>query len=149
MTNPLVRQLSQLNVNTNTFFLHAGGSKTGSTAIQNFCESNTDRLQQYGVSYENRLGITSDYMMGSGNGFALYQAVMARQSDDVATLLKGHMGSTARCVCSSEYFADLSKEDCVHWIPTVTESSSLQILIAQKSPSKNTPIKLLEILLQP
>lgn len=96
------------NVKQRTLLVHAGGSKTGSTAIQNFCELHADRLLGAGVYYGRRLGIGSKYQMGSGNGFPLYQALASGQLNDVMELTQSHSAQGRLCLCSSEYFAHAS-----------------------------------------
>lgn len=92
-----------------TLFVHAGGSKTGSSALQNFFEVHASRLARYGVAYENRLNIESDYDVNSGNGMLLYEALFsaATTDDEIDSLLLSYFGQCESAICSSEYFAEL------------------------------------------
>ncbi|MCX7107423.1 MAG: hypothetical protein NTV66_07575 [Methylococcales bacterium] len=89
-----------------TLFVHAGGSKTGSSALQNFCENNASRLEAVGLAYEHRINIKSDYEINSGNGKILYKALSLATTTDneIDSLVLSYFGSCNRAICSCEFF---------------------------------------------
>jgi len=89
-----------------TLFIHAGGSKTGSSALQNFFELNFSRLESHGFSYEHKLNIKSEYQITSGNGEDLYNALKVENTTDVTidNLALSYFGRSNNAICSSEYF---------------------------------------------
>jgi len=93
-----------------TLYIHAGGVKTGSSAIQNFLELNADRLAEYGVAYENRVIIKSPFEITSGNGGILYEALISEETSDdtIDSILTSYLGGCRRAICSSEHFTHLS-----------------------------------------
>jgi hypothetical protein len=92
-----------------TLYLHAGGSKTGSSAIQNFLEANYSRLRDLGFSYENRVNINDAYSINSGNGLLLYSELskVTITDDEIDSLLLSYFGQCNLAICSCEYFAEL------------------------------------------
>ena len=108
-----------------TFFIHAGGSKTGSSALQNFFEINYSRLESVGFAYENRLNIQSEYAINSGNGMLLYKALSSTDSKDtIDSLVLSYFGKFQNAICSSEYFAELAESD---WRKLVKSSERLGV----------------------
>lgn len=55
--------------------MHAGGFKTGSTAIQNWCELTSEELARHGWAYPRPLGVTDPKTRGFGNGLELFFAL--------------------------------------------------------------------------
>lgn len=93
-----------------TLWIHAGGSKTGTSALQNFFELNVDKLNHYGYSYENRLNIHSDYQITSGNGWQLYEVLLSKSAteEDIDNILMSYIGAYSNAICSSEGLAELN-----------------------------------------
>lgn len=58
-------------------YLHAGGSKTGSSAIQAFLKKHASSLERHGFAYKNTLGVQSGVEITSGNGQLLYNCLNA------------------------------------------------------------------------
>jgi hypothetical protein len=96
-----------------TLFVHAGGPKTGSSALQNFFEINASRLQHAGFSYENRLNIKYNYEINSGNGILLYDALSSATTTDneVDSILLSYFGRCTNAICSSEFFAEFGAHE--------------------------------------
>ena len=117
-----------VNGNKRLLLVHAGGSKTGSTAIQNFCEMHAERLLEAGIFFGRRLGIGSKYQMGSGNGYPLYQALAGGHSRDVLELTQSHAAHGRLGLCSSEYFAH-STVDEWHRLEESCNQSGLQLKV--------------------
>lgn len=94
-----------------TLYLHIGGGKTGSSAIQNYLELNADELGKYGIAYYNKINISSPYEITSGNGIPLASALLSGNgSSDIETLIKSYIGHQEKGICSSEMFSELKKE---------------------------------------
>ena len=92
-------------------YLHLGGCKTGSSAIQNYCERNYNHLGRRGISYNKRVGITHPQQITSGNGMNLYLALLHEESDRaIEHLLIEYMGKHERAICSSEALMYLSAQ---------------------------------------
>ena len=87
-------------------FVHAGGSKTGSTALQNFFEHNFSLLESFGFAYENRLNIKSDLEVTSGNGRLLRDKLIFGDTPDneIDRLVLTYFGRCNNAICSSEFF---------------------------------------------
>jgi hypothetical protein len=90
-------------------FVHAGGTKTGTSALQNFLEIEKDEFRQFGLSYENAHGIRSMHEITSGNGHRIY--VMLRDAEstdaDLGRMLQSYFNGTSRAICSCEGFGEL------------------------------------------
>ncbi|MGZ8933266.1 MAG: hypothetical protein ACXW04_00055 [Methylobacter sp.] len=97
-----------------TLFIHAGGAKTGSSALQNFFEINATRLESLGFAYENRLHIEHDYEIGSANGMLLYETLsFANPTDnEIDSLVSSYFGQCDNAICTSEYYAEFHRH---HW----------------------------------
>lgn len=95
-----------------TLWIHAGGSKTGSSALQNFFENNIDKLNNYGYSYKNRLNIHSDHEITSGNGWLLYEILLSNiaMEVDIDNILISYIGEHDNAICSSEGLAELNTQ---------------------------------------
>ena len=109
-----------------TLIIHAGGAKTGSSALQNYLELNADQLEQQGFSYNNLCGILSEYQITSGNGAALYEALLSNQSvnDSLTELIESYFGEQSKAICSSEH---LSMLDSSQWMILVEACSQLEV----------------------
>jgi hypothetical protein len=92
-----------------TLFIHAGGSKTGTSALQNFFEINATLLESFGFAYENRLHIEHEYEIGSGNGLLLYKRLssMTITDNEIDKLVSSYFGQCNNAICTSESFAEL------------------------------------------
>ena len=101
-------------MNNRTLILHAGGSKTGSSAIQNFLELSSDSLRAHGFNYLNLVSIKSEYQIQSGNGAPLYAALIASDSSEgeIDRILLSFVGNCEQAICSSEFFSDM---DAAGW----------------------------------
>lgn len=100
-----------------TLFLHAGGSKSGSSAIQVFLALNAQRLRSLGFSYrDGHTAITDEHAVTSGNGEALFTVLAdrrlasARRTRIRQALLAHFSDEHTNAVCSSEHFSLLAYE---------------------------------------
>jgi len=84
--------------------VHAGGSKTGTTSLQNFFDLHVDRLNEAGIAYYNRVGVRSPYSPTSGNGWPLLELMNAADPDEAAfdALLDAYLGAGATGLLSTE-----------------------------------------------
>lgn len=90
-------------------WIHAGGPKTGSSAIQSFLEFNDQALAKSEFAYRNKAGIRDEREICSGNGSHLYAAVTSKQSiESLAKLMLGYFGPYKKAICSAEHFVQLS-----------------------------------------
>jgi hypothetical protein len=95
-----------------TFFVHAGGAKTGSSAIQNFLELNHPVLAESGVAYLNRVNINSEDEITSGNGLYLFDLLIRRSADHlIDSAVLSYFGEHDSAICSSEFFSHLSADN--------------------------------------
>jgi hypothetical protein len=92
-----------------TLFIHAGGAKTGSSALQNFFHINASQLESLGFAYENRLHIEHQHEIGSGNGMLLHETIASPTSgdDEIDRMMSSYFGQCDSAICSSESFAEL------------------------------------------
>jgi len=94
-------------------WIHAGGSKTGSSALQNFFELNTLYLNTNGFSYTNKVNIQSDMDITSGNGMLLFQSLMLKSisKEELTKIVFSYFQlSLPTAICSSEYLQYLNDE---------------------------------------
>jgi hypothetical protein len=93
-----------------TLFVHAGGSKTGSSALQNFFHFNASQLKNFGFAYENRFPIEHEHEIANSNGRLLYNLISSSTfaDDDIDTLLLSYFGRCDNAICSSEFLAELN-----------------------------------------
>ena len=98
-------------MNEKTLFMHAGGSKTGSSAIQDFLELNTTKLENLGYAYQNRANIEHNHI-SSANGEILFKTLFSLISTDneVDRLLLSFFGEQNNAICSSELFQHLTDQ---------------------------------------
>jgi len=107
-------------------FIHAGGSKTGSSAIQNFCEFNSNNLATLGYAYENTVGLENEHDINCGNGMLLYEALLNGNSAELNEILPSYFGPFDKAICSSEFFADLHEQG---WKLLIEAAGKLKIKI--------------------
>jgi hypothetical protein len=101
-----------------TLFIHAGGPKTGSSAIQVFLEANTQALRALGFSYTTYgAAAIGEYEVTAGNGLGLFgeltsnRADAAVQNSIVREMLLNHFyDENRKAICSSENFSLLSPD---------------------------------------
>ncbi len=105
-------------------FIHAGGGKTGSSALQNYFELNFDWLKTRGFSYENRIGILSKYQITSGNGLVLSQSILSNTTNLLPNLIESYFSGESKAICSSENFSNFSVN---HWVKLKDVCSTLNI----------------------
>lgn len=113
-----------------TLFIHAGGTKTGSSAIQNFLEIHAPRLDPYGFSYANRLNIDSKYEIHSGNGVSLFMLLTSTNftANELDNLVLSYFENRNNAICSSEIFEDF---DAPTWKILIesTERLAIKLLV--------------------
>lgn len=99
-----------------TFYLHAGGPKAGSSALQVFLSLNAERLLDSGFAYKAfGVPVTDEQVVTAGNGVDLHSVLSsAHQSDAVwrANIRQAFMNHFTEgrpyAICSSEDFSLLS-----------------------------------------
>lgn len=98
--------------NSKVLFLHAGGTKTGTSALQNFLEMERNQLLRFGLSYENSCGIKSVQEITSGNGDPLYAVLANPEStdDDLARMILSYFNGRRRAICSCEGLEELNEK---------------------------------------
>lgn len=90
-------------------FIHAGGGKTGSSALQSALGEAASQLTEHGVIYANAPATQSRYGITSGNGVALYDLIASpRWNVEGADLLESYLGSQEIGICSSEFLGSMS-----------------------------------------
>lgn len=96
-----------------TLFLHAGGPKTGSSALQSFLEFNSEKLGVHGVGYLNKAGMLFEHQISSGNGEMLREAICDEGNDgaSIAAIIRCYFGEYSSAICSSELFSEFSPEN--------------------------------------
>jgi len=106
--------------------VHAGGTKTGTSALQNVLEMEREKLRQFGLSYENRCGIKTVHEITSGNGSRLLELLGDREStdEDLGRLILSYFNGTRRAICSCEGFEDLDQKS---WARLVRVASDLGV----------------------
>ncbi len=92
---------------------HIGGTKTGSSALQNFFETNHQYFEQSDFSYENRVNINSNYKITSGNGCILFDKLRTNKTtdDQFDHLIQSYFGKSINCICSSELLSLLNADE--------------------------------------
>jgi hypothetical protein len=99
-------------------YVHAGGTKTGPSALQNVLEMERDKLRQFELSYENRCGIKTVHEITSGNGSRLLELLRDRKStdDDLGRLILSYFNGTRRAICSCEGLEDLDQKTWTRFV---------------------------------
>ena len=87
-------------------WLHAGGEKAGSSALQNSVGQLAAQLGEHGVAYANNVAINSPLEFTNGNGKALFDGLTAPAIDRQAlqSLLLSYFSVHRQAICSSECF---------------------------------------------
>jgi hypothetical protein len=108
-------------------FIHAGGGKAGSSALQSALQIASSELAGLGINYANGPEMRSPYDVTSGNGFAFYEAMAAgRWLEEGASLLEAYMGGNPIGICSSEFLGSLSEGN---WLRIVGTANAIGINI--------------------
>lgn len=94
---------------TRTLYLHAGGPKAGSSALQAFLAKNAEDLAKQGVSYRLGRAVDRDDEITSGNAERFYGLFHAGKATDAACAeaIEGYFDGTNTAICSSEMLASL------------------------------------------
>lgn len=104
-----------------TLYLHAGGSKTGTSAIQVFLEINSLNLETAGFAYKNLTGIKSEYEISIGNGLLLYNAlVSAKTHVQLCELIMSYFSNENNAIISSEFFQHLTIQQLKRLVKTTS-----------------------------
>jgi hypothetical protein len=91
-----------------TLWIHAGGTKAGSSALQNFFERHYSQLKGFDFAYENRVRTTGDFEINSGNGVWLCDGLSSgRKDSQIDEIVRHYFGGCNNAICSSEYFTML------------------------------------------
>jgi hypothetical protein len=132
-----------------TLFIHAGGPKTGSSALQNVLERNSVQLKTLGFEYNHKVGIESEYDITSGNGLPLFEmlngskisnpwdcgnsdkikinsSVSNVSENELDSLVLSYFGELNNAICSSEFFSELQVDA---WILLVKAAERHKITI--------------------
>lgn len=90
------------------FFIHAGGGKTGSSALQSALAEATPDLAQIGISYAHAPQTCSAYTITSGNGLPLFNLLQSNDwSMEGERLLESYLEDRAVGICSGEHLGIL------------------------------------------
>lgn len=119
-----------------TLFLHAGGSKSGSSAIQVFLSLNVERLRALGFRYrENQTPVTNEYQVTSGNGEDLFEELASTRSIGSTRrarirerLLSHFDDENSKAICSNEQFSLLTYENWSELLQTANEEQ-IEVII--------------------
>jgi hypothetical protein len=92
-----------------TLYLHAGGPKAGSSALQAFLAHSAEDLAKQGVSYRVVQTVERDDQITSGNAERFYGLFHAGRATDAACAetIEGYFDGTNTAICSSEMLASL------------------------------------------
>ena len=87
---------------TRTLYLHAGGPKAGSSALQAFLAINAEDLAEQGVSYRLGRVVDRDDEITSGNAERFYGLFHAGKATDevCAETIEGYFDGTNTAICS-------------------------------------------------
>lgn len=102
---------AKLNINTKTLYLHAGGAKTGSSALQNFFELNKAELNKYGIDYKNSPPLRFEHEHIFGNGMYLFDKLNDEHLNNLEldNVLESHFDQSSKAICSNEYFQSFNE----------------------------------------
>lgn len=112
-----------------TLWIHAGGAKTGTSAIQNFLALNQSGLNSLGFSYRNQDEINSAYDITAGNGFLLFKYLSSSVASDdgLDDLILSYFDErTLNAICSSEMLQDINESG---WKKIIASCLRLKIKI--------------------
>jgi hypothetical protein len=111
-----------LNSSDRLLFIHAGGGKTGSSALQSALAEATPRLAEIGIAYAHAPQTDSAYTITSGNGLPLFHLVQGSDwLTDGERLLESYLDGQPVGICSSEYFGNLSEDDWRKLLATASQ----------------------------
>ena len=87
-----------------TLYLHAGGNKTGSSALQVFFQQYACALEQHGFAYKNNSEVRHEYQITSGNGYALFELLVSTADNYcINDAIMSYFGTCNCAIISSEY----------------------------------------------
>ncbi len=105
-------------------FIHAGLSKTGSSAIQHFLESNKIFLQDIGLKYySDNINLNE---INSGNAEKLYYSIIQSNYNEVKNFLLKHSSLDIPSILSSETLGYLTSDQW-NFLKKVCEECSIKI----------------------
>jgi hypothetical protein len=107
-------------------YIHAGGGKAGSSAIQAALAAEGVALNQIGIGYLEAPPQSSAFAITSGNGFKLYQALVSENDTPIEVLLDGLMGDFEVAICSSEFLGALSPVQW-GWLRACASSKNIEL----------------------
>jgi hypothetical protein len=108
-----------------TLYLHAGGSKTGSSALQVFFQQYADALRKHGLAYKNNLEVRHEYQITSGNGYALFELLISTPDNYCMNeIIMSYFGGCNSAIISSEYMQHINSN---HIHKLLSATSALQI----------------------
>lgn len=92
-----------------TLWIHAGGGKAGSSALQSIFEKHHLQLRSLDIAYENRARTKGDFEISSGNGFRLYDGLSPpiKRESQIDDMVLRHFGEYNNALCSCEHFTTL------------------------------------------
>ncbi|PKY10317.1 hypothetical protein B1757_10340 [Acidithiobacillus marinus] len=110
-----------------TLYLHAGGSKTGSSALQVFFSQYARALEQQGIAYKNNSEVRHEYQITSGNGYALFELLVSASSNDcINEIIMSYFGTCNCAIISSEYMQHLDAKQ-VYRLMSATFNLGIQL----------------------
>jgi hypothetical protein len=108
-------------------YLHAGGSKTGSSALQNFFASHIEELETLDFSYKNSVDLQHDYEITSGNGLALFEYLIKSPSEKgIQEHILEFFGDCGHAIISSEHLQHLNAQQ-ITLLSTATASLNIKL----------------------
>lgn len=111
------------------FFIHAGGGKTGSSALQSALAEAAPGLAEVGIAYTHAPRTESVYAITSGNGQPLLSLLQGGDwADEGERLLESYLDGKTIGICSSEYFGNLSAQSWQRLAATA-ETCGIQLRI--------------------
>lgn len=112
-----------------TLYLHAGGSKAGSSALQNFFASHTTELEKLDFFYKKSVELQHDREITSGNGYVLFEYLMTNPSEeDLCEHILSFFGNCEHAIISSEFFQYLNAHQ-ITLLSTATSSLNIKLEI--------------------
>ena len=94
-----------------TLYLHAGGSKTGSSALQVFFSQYARALEQHGFAYKNNSEVQHEYQITSGNGYALFELLVSTPDKYcINDVIMSYFGTCNCAIISSEYMQHIDSK---------------------------------------
>ena len=103
-----------------TLYLHAGGSKTGSSALQVFFSQYACALEQHGFAYKNHSEVRHEYQITSGNGYALFELLLSTPDNYcINDVIMNYFGTCNCAIISSEYMQHIDSRQ-IHRLLSAT-----------------------------